>query len=165
MEYTIRQAMQQDAARIAQINVETWHFAYKGIISDEYLNTLSIEKRTADWYRILDPSNTRTYTIIIQDQNDIVQGYCSGGLSRINGFQAEIYALYLDPASHKKGLGRALIEAFMHYCREQDLTSICVLVLSNNPACGFYQAMGARFIRHESLQLGDTEYQESLYAW
>ena len=41
----IRQATQEDAWQIADIVVEDWKKAYRGIIDSEYLDSMSVEER------------------------------------------------------------------------------------------------------------------------
>jgi hypothetical protein len=43
----IRPAGPEDALGIAAIRAEAWRVAYRGIVPDEYLRTLSIEQRSA----------------------------------------------------------------------------------------------------------------------
>ena len=41
----IRRAMQNDARQIAEIIVEDWKNAYRGIIDDDFLDSMSVEER------------------------------------------------------------------------------------------------------------------------
>ena len=41
----IRNAISDDARQIAEIIVEDWKIAYKGIIDNDYLDSLSVEER------------------------------------------------------------------------------------------------------------------------
>jgi len=40
----IREASVEDASAIARVAVDTWKTAYRGIIDDNYLNSLSYEE-------------------------------------------------------------------------------------------------------------------------
>ena len=42
---TIRKATPEDARQIAEILVEDWKTAYRGIIDDDYLDSLNVEER------------------------------------------------------------------------------------------------------------------------
>jgi len=44
---TIRPATPYDAQAIARIRVQGWRFAYQGLISQDYLDSLSVAKDTA----------------------------------------------------------------------------------------------------------------------
>ena len=53
----VRKAEIEDAEVIAQINVETWQNAYKGIIDATYLNERKVDnKRISTWIRIIESS-------------------------------------------------------------------------------------------------------------
>ena len=65
-EMIIRQATKDDAMQIAEILVEDWKTAYRGIIDDEFLDSMNAEQRyqvevkrwekfmlAADWDEIL----------------------------------------------------------------------------------------------------------------
>jgi len=45
MRVTIRQATVEDAAIISFIGVTSWQAAYRGIVPDSYLDSLSVEQR------------------------------------------------------------------------------------------------------------------------
>jgi hypothetical protein len=45
----IRSATPGDARAIATIHVEAWRAAYRGIVPDEYLDSLSIDGRESTW--------------------------------------------------------------------------------------------------------------------
>ena len=44
-EITIRDAKKEDVRQIAEICVEDWKAAYRGIIDDAYVDCLSVERR------------------------------------------------------------------------------------------------------------------------
>src|SRR5260221_9933612 len=46
---TVREAKLADASAIAEIHVAAWRAAYRGMIADEYLASLSIGERTGRW--------------------------------------------------------------------------------------------------------------------
>src|SRR5437870_7004792 len=50
---SIRDATRADARAIAEIHVAAWRAAYRGLIPDDYLASLSVEKRTAFWETII----------------------------------------------------------------------------------------------------------------
>ena len=64
----IRQAKEEDVLQIAEILVEDWKTAYRGIMDDDFLDSLSAEQR----YRI-EINRYRKFTVAAE--NDDVLGY------------------------------------------------------------------------------------------
>ena len=63
---------------IATIHVEAWRVAYRGIVPDEYLCALSIEKRHAGWRQILDAGES----VRVAESGDKALGWISAARSR-----------------------------------------------------------------------------------
>ncbi|MEJ2736382.1 MAG: GNAT family N-acetyltransferase [Anaerolineae bacterium] len=56
---------------------------------------------------------------------------------------AEITELYVQPASRRRGVGRALVDAALAHARHRGCTEVHLLVdPQNTPALSFYQAVG-----------------------
>jgi len=63
-----RIATQADARSIAEVQIETWQVAYRGQVPDEYLESLSIDRRETIWSQILAGSNLpSTGAFVIED--------------------------------------------------------------------------------------------------
>lgn len=45
----VRLASSDDIPGIARVHVESWRSTYKGIISDAFLSSLTVEKRIRNW--------------------------------------------------------------------------------------------------------------------
>ena len=58
----IRFANASDAPQIAKIHVESWKEAYRGLLPDAYLSSLSIPKRETAWHEILEKGTTAVLT-------------------------------------------------------------------------------------------------------
>lgn len=161
---TSRLAQVLDAPRIAEINVETWKHTYAGLIHDEFLQKLSVEKRTKDWTDIIAAMNETQQTYVAQTESGTVVGYIGGGVCRHNEKCGEIYALYVDPAWHKKGIGAQLCTRYLRVL-QQHWREIWVSVLHGNPAEEFYKKMGAVWQRDSPVVLGEREYIHREYRW
>lgn len=54
-----------------------------------------------------------------------------------------VHLLAVDPAHHKEGLGRFLMDNLAEWAREQGFKTIRLDVINHNPAaCGFYEKLG-----------------------
>src|SRR3954447_20519301 len=52
-EYSIRRAMLSDATALARVHEATWRETYIGLMSEQMLDALTADARTAAWTRIL----------------------------------------------------------------------------------------------------------------
>jgi hypothetical protein len=57
----IRPAISHDAPAIAVVQVETWQTAYRGVVTDDFLDQMSVEDRANRWSEILQKPNTITF--------------------------------------------------------------------------------------------------------
>jgi ribosomal protein S18 acetylase RimI-like enzyme len=143
---TLRDAKPQDAAEIALLHVAAWQTAYRGLLPDLFLDSLSVEDATARWEKRL---ADRTGRVIVSEDSGRVAGFIIYGPSRdahVDITQvAEVYALYVDPAMWRSGHGRALMEEVMRRVRAQGFGELEVWVLQGNDrAIRFYDALGFR---------------------
>jgi ribosomal protein S18 acetylase RimI-like enzyme len=164
----IRSARPEDAAAIAAVHLASWQSTYAGIISQAYLDALSLEKFVGRWERLLAEAALKSSTILVgvDDAGDVL-GFVSGGPAREScpGFDAELYAIYLLPSAERRGLGRRLFQSLVDKLASEQRTGMYVRVLSNNPATTFYERLGGLPLRGGALQIGEASYPETWYGW
>ncbi len=109
-EISIRLALDSDARAIAEVHVNSWRAAYRGIFTDEYLASLSVDQREQMWR---DAIATNTGPLVAELRNKLV-GFASSGKSRDDDAKtaevAEIYAIYLTESAWGLGVAQALYE-------------------------------------------------------
>lgn len=130
----IRQAIFQDAYGIAKVHVETWQHAYRGQISDQFLDSLSIENRKSYWEHILkiQDNNTKTFVALF---NGVITGFATAGICRDEDMPSatgELLAIYVTPDVMSKGVGSALHDASLAYLRALGMQKATLWVLSTN---------------------------------
>lgn len=140
---TIRVATSLDAKSIAQVHVDTWQQAYREILPQEYLQSLSTESRNSSWVELLNGKIQQTLVIEIDSQ---IVGFSSFGPCRDDGAgptDFEIWALYLDSRYWSKGIGRQLWQASLNAIVDKGATRVTLWVLKDNHrAIRFYLAAG-----------------------
>lgn len=153
--------MSTDADRLARIHIETWQVAYRGILADEYLDSLQVGPRIRWWERFI--TNGTTVHVAESDQN--VVGFCSVGASGDRGW-GEVFAIYVHPSRWDEGHGRRLIEAGEDALREEGFARALLWVLEgNHRARSFYERQGwslGRPFRVEEIggvQVGEVRYE------
>ena len=140
----IRVATVEDAEQIAAVHVQSWQGAYRGLLPDDFLANLSLERRIAQWQNILaDPANV---TPVCEDAGRVV-GFVSYGRCRDEDLDqtktGEIYAIYLLPDRWGQGFGAALMQEGLARLQEQDFVAVSLWVLAGNErAIHFYEQFG-----------------------
>jgi GNAT superfamily N-acetyltransferase len=81
-------------------------------------------------------------------------------------FSAELYAIYVHPASLGRGAGRALWDESLDRLRAIGHGNLCVWVLRDNaPARRFYERKGGVPVGQSSITLAGESYEEVAYGW
>ncbi|MCA1042258.1 GNAT family N-acetyltransferase [Bacillus infantis] len=163
----IRRAEDQDAEGIAKVHVETWRTAYRGIIDDDYLSALSVEKRTELWHRnIAIPGNI----VLVAEENGRIVGFTDGSqeeTGEYDGFKGDVTCLYGLEEHQGTGLGKALLHELFHAFQKEGIRSAIVKVLKENDACSFYERTGARLLKDAiPIKIGSgRELELCVYGW
>lgn len=159
----IRRAAIRDAGAIAAVHVRAWQVAYRGIIPDEYLRSLSTERREVMWLEALQNPASDTW---IAEEAGRVLGWINTGPSRdadTDRDVGELRALYVDPGSWRRGIGMALWREAEAALRAAEYESVTLWVLeANRSARRFYEAIGFRAdLDHEkTIERGGALLQE-----
>lgn len=142
----IRLAVPSDATHIASVHVRSWQGAYRGLLPDQLLDRLSVERRAAWWSEAIGVAALDVYVVL--DQKESIVGFASLQLTRDNDAPpgtAELTTLYVLPDFWGKGYGRALMEAVLQKAKERGYASISLWVLESNVrARRFYEIAGFR---------------------
>jgi ribosomal protein S18 acetylase RimI-like enzyme len=130
-----------DARAIAEIRVEAWQSAYRGLIPDDVLDNLSLEDVENRWReRIAEPWGH----IFVAETGDRVVGFAGCGRSHDEAEPAgEIYVIYVHPEEWRKGYGLALVSEALERLQEHGFAEAILWVIEGNQqAIGFYKALG-----------------------
>jgi L-amino acid N-acyltransferase YncA len=121
----IRLALPNDAAEIARVHVDSWRSSYRGLLADEFLDSLSEAGYTDRWRRVIGDGASR---VLVVEEADGIVGFASGGRERAgeSGYEGELYAIYIVAGSQRKGLGRELVHTMATALREKGLRDMIV---------------------------------------
>ena len=164
MAFTIRRASVDDARAIAVVHVESWRTTYSGIVPDAFIAGLSEEKSTETWKE--QRTDGDGFLFVAEDQSGIF-GFVSGGKLRaaLEGYDGELYAIYLLRAYQRQGAGRLLVNALTEAMRGKGFMSMAVWVLAQNPAVSFYKRLGAIQIAKQTIEIGGVQLTELAFGW
>ncbi len=164
---TIRPATPADAGGIARVHVETWRSAYRGIVADETLAALSVERRQAQWQRDLAREAMLAF-VAVEDEMGSVVGFVCGGAVRegLEGYDSELYGLYLLDAYQGQGIGRALVERLGRALIAAGYRSMALWVLKDKESSRrFYERMGGKALFEKDFEIRGQPLQEVAYGW
>ncbi|NTS76788.1 GNAT family N-acetyltransferase [Catenovulum sp. SM1970] len=138
---TIRLAQQTDVAAIAHIHVQSWYWAFDGLMPDDYIKGFTEQKRQAEWQTILD---NQTETVWVATIGQQVVGFLSYPAPQNN--KLLLNKLYLLPQYAGLGLGQKLMAKFDAIAKDLAVSHLQLYVLDNNEkAIRFYQKHGFAF--------------------
>ena len=182
----IRLAQAADAEAIAHVHMASWRSTYRGIVPDDILANLSEEDYERRWRQRLAAEEVALGTQCIfvadigveqgEDENAGIIGFAHGGPVRPPASatlydaiprvpcEGELYAIYLLASAQRRGVGRRLVSAIARNLVAQGLHGLLIWALADNPACGFYEALGGRVVAQQSIEIGKSLL-EVAYGW
>jgi GNAT superfamily N-acetyltransferase len=128
----IRLAQPADALDIARVHVRSWQAAYRGLLAQEYLDSLHPEDRAPHYnFSHSDSQQPRT---LIATENEAIYGFVTSMPAREPAMQgaAEIAALYIDPDHWANGIGQTLMKSACKYMVETGYKQAYLWLLAGN---------------------------------
>lgn len=141
----LRDAVPEDALRVAKVHVRTWQIAYRGLMPDSFLEGLSVEERAKRY--TFGQSDAGIPQTLLAVEGDTVLGFGTVGMGRDEDLagQGEVFALYVDPPHWGMGVGVKLMEGVRARLREQGSRAAFLWVLKGNERANrFYERDGWR---------------------
>ena len=130
----IREAKEEDAARIAEIEVNSSRYAYKNIVSDECLfKDLSVESRVSVYEYWI---SQKRFELYVNEDPDtgIIKGMMGIGMcedeDKDNAF--ELHFIYVDPDYVRAGTGTEMLKFFEQKGSEKGCSEYVIWVLEEN---------------------------------
>ena len=148
MKITIRKALPKDAYNYAMCHISCWQSAYRGIVSDEYLDNMSIEgEQRAERYRLAftDPGDCEYYCVL---NEEAMAGFLIINKSQNDDkfFIGEIWAIYLLEEFRGMGYGEDILEFAVNELKRVNPKEIFLWVLEKNSrARRFYERCNFTF--------------------
>lgn len=167
----LRRAREGDAEAIARVHVQTWREAYRGLLPDAFLASLSVEARQRFWSNhlgVLAPD--RRPWLADADGEVVAFAYAGPGRDQdAPSSTGEVYAIYVLPECWERGLGRNLLRHAERDLLAHGYDEATLWVLeSNERARRFYEAAGWQFDgtgkveRQGEIELREARYRRAL---
>lgn len=127
-----------DRKAISRIYEESWKYAYKGIIPQDYLNSIPAGRWAASF------DHPDWHTLVCTEQGKLVgtSSFCKSGFEQFAGW-GEIISIYLLPDYMGKGFGKPLLQAAIVELKKMGYNNIFLWALEENlRAERFYEKAG-----------------------
>jgi GNAT superfamily N-acetyltransferase len=160
----VRDAVPDDTIPIADLHVESWRVAYRGIMDDEVLDSPALlESRRVGWTQNLHGGHNHTgdpeHRFLVATVDDRVIGFGHAGRESdpvddppIGTPAGEVYGFYLHPDSWGSGAADVLMDACLAELRRRRFERAILWVLRDNPrARRFYERHGFEPTDHQLM--------------
>lgn len=161
----IRKAIENDIKGITKVHVDSWKTTYKGILSDEMIEATTYESREKQWKNIFKQAVGNQYRYVAETLDGEIIGFIDGGLERTGKYDCdgELYAIYLLEEYQGYKVGKQLFQTLVSEFMKNDICSVLVWVISNNPSIGFYEKFSPERVHIKFLERLNV--QETAYRW
>ncbi len=163
----IRRARFVDAPGIAAVHVATWRSAYATLLPDSYLASLSVTRLALYYEQVIHAGRGL----------HVAAAYGRAAQPKILGFalarrrlaaelgDGEVEMLYVLDDYRDQGLGGRLLRAAARYLAQLGCRSAYAWVLSDNPACYFYERLGGKRIATSTVLVAEADIPQTAFAW
>ncbi|WP_050605218.1 GNAT family N-acetyltransferase [Ruegeria sp. 6PALISEP08] len=163
----LRPAQKADAASLAALSIEVWIGTYlRQGVSSFFAEFALSEFTTARFEALIDDGAD---LLVVSENRDGIDGYIrlsEGSIAPVDGLSdLEIVTFYVQPRHHGKGIGSALLQVAIDYCRDKGRTEIWLTTNSENTAAiDFYLSKGFRQVGITHFRIADQAYPNHVLA-
>lgn len=161
--YQVRPASLKDAKAVSDIHMAASQAAFKGLVPDEALSSLSAEKSLAHWREAISFGEPQ---LLVATDADKVVGFAGFDRSRDKGTPpttGEVWSLSVAPSHWSTGAGLALWDAARDGLQEEGCTKVTVWVpLRNDRALQFFEHAGFKreMPSAKTIEMGGVKIEE-----
>ncbi|PZS29945.1 MAG: GNAT family N-acetyltransferase [Pseudonocardiales bacterium] len=141
----VRRARVEDALAVAVVHVRSWQAAYRGLVPQDYLDGLDVDRRRLAWERILAATDwPRAGTLVAEIDGEVI-GFANICPTRDDDTDhdvvGEVSSIYVVPERWATGAGRRLMAAAVRSLTDAGFSQATLWVLdANTRARRFYEA-------------------------
>lgn len=157
----IRNIKEEDIPSVIDIQISGWKTAYKGIIDNDFLNSMNREKKIEQRRK-----DYKQDGYIIAETNKEIVGFCryidnNSYTPNMLDIDCEIVALYVKPDLKYNGIGTKLFQFVTNEFKRKNRTKMIIWCLKDNEASKkFYTKMGGEIVKEKVVKMGEKNYLE-----
>ena len=144
IEFTVRGACINDVDGMAIVACRAWQFAYQGILDQSFIDSVADPISFAE--RIRGAMSKEAHRLVAVSPDSTILGFANERRPcSLEGFDAEIAALYVDPTSSRSGVGRSLVREMASRFQSDGKRSLAIHTLEQNRiGSAFYEKIGCQ---------------------
>jgi GNAT superfamily N-acetyltransferase len=140
---TIRMAEPADADAIAQLHARSWHTAYRGILSDDFLDGPLLADRQELWRTRFAGIGRTDQMVLVDEAAGKIRGFACAFLDADPDWGTLLDNLHVVPECQGKGLGRRLMADLSKRILELNRKRLHLWAFEQNHAARkFYEQLG-----------------------
>lgn len=156
-------ATEENLDNIAQLYVRNHKSTYKGLLSDEYLDSLTVENAKNRWADYLRNEKNRIWVAF---EDGIFLGFVASTADNEIENTWYLDSLHVNENARGKGVGTALIKTVMEYAVEKGYNSMSICVVKGNEkAKNLYAKLGAEPYKDFEDSFGKTHTNAEKLLW
>ena len=138
----LRQAERADIHSMASVVVNAWRFAYTDFLPADMMEEWVSQERFISRFR--ENWHLPNFRLVACGEEGTILGFAlQRQPCKLDGFDAEIGGLYIDPSASRKGIGKLLVKAMVEYFIGSGHRSMAIHTLAENKiGCAFYEKIG-----------------------
>jgi len=164
----VRYARFEDIKDIVKVQIDGWKTAYKGIVAEDYLNSLSYVTRQK---KVEDSWKDGTFAVYESSTNEIL-GFSGFGerqnleLEGQDEYDCELGSIYVRPDCKGKGIGKDIFNFVSRELHNRGKTKMILWVLEDNlQSIEFYKKMGGEMVSKKEQEIGNETYSEISFGY
>ena len=162
---TFREATVADCEEVARVHVLAWQGSFRGVVPQAFLDRMSAVQRAEAFSEGFSAPFYRMYVAEAADRGII--GFADFGEPRgeIEGYDGELYSIYILPEFQRRGIGQKLVELGAQFLLANGRRSMYLLTLEASPYRRFYDKLGGHVVRQKQIHIDGLAYTELIYGW
>jgi GNAT superfamily N-acetyltransferase len=164
---TLRDATEHDVVAIARLHADSWRSAYRGILSDEYLDSRAHSERAALWQARFSEKANKPFLAILAEAGAQLVGFACVFPHDHPTFGSFLDNLHVAPQNTRQGIGGQLLGAVAaRLAKERTPGGLYLWVIEKNSrARRFYAKAGAIEVETVAMPMADGTHQPEVRCY
>ncbi|MDR3692842.1 MAG: GNAT family N-acetyltransferase [Fimbriimonas sp.] len=130
---------------MSRVAGNAWRFAYAGILPQEFIDSVIEPILCEERFRTAIRERPVARFVALSEDGQVVGFVTECRPCSLEGYDAEIGSLYVDPEASRSGIGAKLVDAMVARFKAQGCRSMAIHTLAQNRiGCAFYAKIGGQ---------------------